>query len=1066
MLFNKRLCQTRNFRQCLFNLFFLIGLCFVSSFLAQCSDDSAQVFQPQILENVDVVTFSETPEETPFLTSSSYYGDGLNLSIAGSGSHVSFAVHPIDQHRHCVGTDLNGIFCTQDAGVTYRNVSLGLRTRHVRSIAFDPVDSDTIYLGTNDGVYKTTDFGVSWSLKNSGFLSSAGRVSYPVSVVKVDPQNSNVLWAGFGGGEISNIQYDNTLILAEGCHPYALYKSTDAGETWVPQFSLMPEFTPERLGSEGVSSSDCPVLNGQSSGAPETVSFVVNNLAIRSSANCDATQGCQEVCAATDVGLYCTYDGGERFYEVGVRNVRFSDNQGVSWRNCHQHANQCRAEFVTSTTCNGSADCAVCTKNYSLEETELCLPLNSESEVAETHPHVLDVEFAGNDKLYITLFEAGYVARENRTPSLDCRYSNGDIAYDENLDLYQGGLYLSENSGASFQNLSLGDNGSTVASLLRCHPSDRIGLTNNYSFLSVDENDPEHVFIGGMNVYHNLFKGVYERYRLTNGGYGWRGINRGVSVEDPERQEICYEREKTAGSEESNFTTHNCYEGNAAEGLYGGTSTNVRFLESLAAQSSTSVFFGHQRGFHQAIWDVSASHYEIDFLNGNPESASSILWQGQVDNACPYQVYEFDESSLLVIMADAGVALSPDASSWEILRNINNYGDWSLEDFYMDDMRASVRDKDTLEVYAHASYRKDPNSNSVLKSTRSDYRDWEHIGGCYLDSESMNCTEATDYGLPSDVVIESLGVVYNTGSADRKLIAGTDGDGFYVYDPTLSERRRWDRATRGTCGILSGATITDIYTDPEHPNWALVAAHGNSQLNYNKDGIYLLDFSHSNSIDCEKLLNATSPRCVQNSDGIYESCDPFNPTEVEVTKNTQTNTYRIVVAGNHPAKPYNSVLFTTAFDLDDLESQLGSYRIRLSLDWQISLDFAKTFSGRYYSQAGENWWSYLESLPAEKSHWQEEYTRTYFYNKSWSTLTASPTNPKVVLAGMYAPTNFSQNNPEHIYVSQDGGRTFEVAEIFEELPFKSVQQITFSDDGQWIYVLGSCTSMYRFPNPY
>jgi len=75
-----------------------------------------------------------------------------------------------------VGTDLHGIFRSDDGGATWHPRSEGLplalaggRPAPIRSLAVDPANLLTAYAATDlHGLYKTTDGGASWVAINSG----------------------------------------------------------------------------------------------------------------------------------------------------------------------------------------------------------------------------------------------------------------------------------------------------------------------------------------------------------------------------------------------------------------------------------------------------------------------------------------------------------------------------------------------------------------------------------------------------------------------------------------------------------------------------------------------------------------------------------------------------------------------------------------------------------------------------------------------------------------------------------------------------------------------------------
>jgi len=86
----------------------------------------------------------------------------------------------------------------------------------VNCVRFDPVNHNIIYCGApTGGVWKSTDFGVSWHLLNTDNLPQIG-----VSDIVINPQNTSTLY--IATGDIANSE----------CLSIGVLKSTDAGATW------------------------------------------------------------------------------------------------------------------------------------------------------------------------------------------------------------------------------------------------------------------------------------------------------------------------------------------------------------------------------------------------------------------------------------------------------------------------------------------------------------------------------------------------------------------------------------------------------------------------------------------------------------------------------------------------------------------------------------------------------------------------------------------------------------------------------------------------------------------
>jgi photosystem II stability/assembly factor-like uncharacterized protein len=134
-------------------------------------------------------------------------GDADSLALVGPTNPIIF-----------VGTAGHGVFASQD-GRTWTNasgfVNGALPTRTITAIAFDPQSGDrfvgptgqaftgALYVGTDRGVYKSIDQGISWS--TLGFQQ-------PVAALAAAPDGSRLLLVADPAGRV--------------------YRSTDGGVSW------------------------------------------------------------------------------------------------------------------------------------------------------------------------------------------------------------------------------------------------------------------------------------------------------------------------------------------------------------------------------------------------------------------------------------------------------------------------------------------------------------------------------------------------------------------------------------------------------------------------------------------------------------------------------------------------------------------------------------------------------------------------------------------------------------------------------------------------------------------
>ncbi len=110
-----------------------------------------------------------------------------------------------------VGSDLSGAYRSLDGGQTWDVIgaSRGLTVTHVSGLGFDPLDPQILYLGTENGIFRSTDAGASFvPVLSHGYITD----------IKIAYGNPNV------GYMAHHSQYD----VADG----TIYKTTDRGQTW------------------------------------------------------------------------------------------------------------------------------------------------------------------------------------------------------------------------------------------------------------------------------------------------------------------------------------------------------------------------------------------------------------------------------------------------------------------------------------------------------------------------------------------------------------------------------------------------------------------------------------------------------------------------------------------------------------------------------------------------------------------------------------------------------------------------------------------------------------------
>ena len=146
------------------------------------------------------------------------------------GRITAMALSPSDPNTIYIGAAAGGVFITTDAGATWFPIFDDQPALSIGALAIDPNQAETIYVGTGeangsidsypgDGIYKSTDGGLTWS--NIGLQESnhIGRIA-------VHPRTSNVIYVAACGQ-------------LYGKNPErGIYKSSDGGRTWVRSLHL------------------------------------------------------------------------------------------------------------------------------------------------------------------------------------------------------------------------------------------------------------------------------------------------------------------------------------------------------------------------------------------------------------------------------------------------------------------------------------------------------------------------------------------------------------------------------------------------------------------------------------------------------------------------------------------------------------------------------------------------------------------------------------------------------------------------------------------------------------
>ncbi len=121
------------------------------------------------------------------------------MGPGGGGWIQSLAWDVFDPDTLYVGCDVGGFYVSTDAGRHYEIRNTGLRNFFIECIAVSPGEPGTLLLGTEGGIFRSTDQGRTWSWQREGFPEPARHAcSAPVACIAFDPRAPLTVFAGIG----------------------------------------------------------------------------------------------------------------------------------------------------------------------------------------------------------------------------------------------------------------------------------------------------------------------------------------------------------------------------------------------------------------------------------------------------------------------------------------------------------------------------------------------------------------------------------------------------------------------------------------------------------------------------------------------------------------------------------------------------------------------------------------------------------------------------------------------------------------------------------------------------
>jgi photosystem II stability/assembly factor-like uncharacterized protein len=186
----------------------------------QVSTDNGATWQPVVhnLPGTDIHGFTMSPDDPDRLIAFVVGRGPLQSSDGGqtwqrvggtwsSSGHVPFASAGGAPETIYAGSGGTGAVKSSDGGKTWNPSAGGLERRQVITLAVDPKDGQTVYAGTDAGLFKATDGGASWTK-----LPYPGETVLALAVSPAQPQR--------------------VLAISPAVRQGLLYRSDDGGQSW------------------------------------------------------------------------------------------------------------------------------------------------------------------------------------------------------------------------------------------------------------------------------------------------------------------------------------------------------------------------------------------------------------------------------------------------------------------------------------------------------------------------------------------------------------------------------------------------------------------------------------------------------------------------------------------------------------------------------------------------------------------------------------------------------------------------------------------------------------------
>lgn len=132
-------------------------------------------------------TLTVVEKSTSIWVSNGPEGGSINLLV----------IDPMTPTTVYAGTFGGGVFKSTDGGDSWSVRNTGLTNTDVSALVIDPMTPTTVYVGTGgDGVFKSTDEGATWKASNTGLTNT-----WIISLA-IDRATPTIVYAGTNGGGV------------------------------------------------------------------------------------------------------------------------------------------------------------------------------------------------------------------------------------------------------------------------------------------------------------------------------------------------------------------------------------------------------------------------------------------------------------------------------------------------------------------------------------------------------------------------------------------------------------------------------------------------------------------------------------------------------------------------------------------------------------------------------------------------------------------------------------------------------------------------------------------------